>query len=62
MKQRGFTAFECVVLLFALISATGWVLNVVKLIGMIDGSLTAMFVARVVGVFAVPLGAILGFI
>jgi hypothetical protein len=39
----------------------GWVLNVVKLIGMLDGEVTAMFLARVVGMFAAPLGAILGF-
>jgi hypothetical protein len=39
----------------------GWIANVVKLIGMLGGEITAMFVARCVGVFAAPLGAILGF-
>lgn len=39
----------------------GWVANVVKLIDMLGGDITAMFVARCVGVFAAPLGAVLGF-
>lgn len=40
----------------------GWVLNIIKLVGMIDGEITTMFVLRVVGIFAAPLGAILGYI
>lgn len=39
----------------------GWVMNIVKLVQMLDGSVTALFIARIVGVFAAPLGAILGF-
>ena len=39
----------------------GWVANIVKLIGMVDGSVTTMFVMRVVGIFAAPLGSILGY-
>jgi hypothetical protein len=40
----------------------GWLLNVVKLISILDGDVTAMFVARVVGVFFFPLGVILGWL
>jgi hypothetical protein len=40
----------------------GWVANIVKLVGMIDGGVTAMFIARIVGVFAAPAGAVLGFV
>ena len=39
----------------------GWIANLVKLIGMLDGGVTAMFIARIVGVFAAPLGSVLGF-
>ena len=39
----------------------GWIANIVKLIGMIHGEITAMFIARAVGVFAAPVGAILGY-
>lgn len=60
-KQRGFTAVELGVVALMLLGVGGWIANVVKLIYMLDGSVTAMFIARVVGVFAAPLGAILGF-
>jgi len=60
-KQRGFTVWELSIGLFIVAAIGGWVANVVKLIGMIDGELTAMFIARIVGVFAAPLGAILGY-
>lgn len=44
-----------------LIGAGGWIANIVKLIGMGFDPITGMAVGRVVGVFVVPLGAILGF-
>jgi len=40
----------------------GWIANIVKLYGLIDGGVTAMFVVRSIGVFVAPLGAALGFI
>ena len=39
----------------------GWVMNIVNLFGMIDASIDAEFVLRLVGVFVAPLGAILGY-
>jgi hypothetical protein len=49
-------------ILIVLAAIVGWVMNVVKLIGMIgDGGITTMFVARIVGVPVGPLGAILGY-
>ena len=39
----------------------GWISNVVKLVAMLGGDITAMFVARCIGVFAAPLGTVLGF-
>lgn len=44
------------------VGAVGWVMNIVKLLGTLYGDLTLMAIARIVGVFAVPLGAILGFL
>ena len=60
-KQFGFAAFEIFIAALALLGVGGWVANLVKLIGMIDGSLTTMFVIRIVGVFAAPVGAVLGY-
>jgi hypothetical protein len=39
----------------------GWIANIVKVFGMLGGDVSAMFIARLVGIFAAPLGAILGF-
>jgi hypothetical protein len=39
----------------------GWIANVVKLIGMLGGDASAMFIARVAGLFLAPLGVVLGF-
>lgn len=49
---------------FALWAAVivGWVMNVIKIVGLLNTDITPMFVARAVGVFAVPLGAVLGYL
>ena len=60
-KQLGFTALELGLAVFVAVGIGGWIANVVKLIYMLDGGVTAMFVARCFGIFAAPLGAILGF-
>lgn len=62
--QRGFTAIEMVICFLwgvALVGVGGWVANIVKLIGMDLGSVTGMLVARAIGIFVAPLGAVLGF-
>jgi len=40
----------------------GWIANVVKFIGMLDGGVTAMFIARIVGMVLAPLGVLLGYV
>lgn len=42
-------------------SVIGWILNIVKFFGILDGAVTAMFIARIVGFFLAPLGAVLGY-
>lgn len=39
----------------------GWVMNLVSLVHSLHDPITGMFIARCVGVFAAPLGAILGY-
>lgn len=48
-----------VVVYFALL--VGWVMNIVSLFHMLDGPVTAMFIMRAVGIFAAPLGGVLGY-
>ncbi len=45
-----------------LLGFVGWGMNIVKAFYMLDGPITAMFVARAVGVFVAPIGAILGWL
>ena len=39
----------------------GWVMNIIALVHMIGGPVSSMFIARIVGVFAAPLGGVLGY-
>lgn len=44
-----------------LVSIVGWCMNIWALYDSVGGALNAMFVARCVGAFVAPLGAILGY-
>ena len=66
MKHRmnlDYSIFGILLVISLIILAMGgWIANVVKFVGMLGGDVTAMFVARIVGIFAVPLGIILGYL
>jgi hypothetical protein len=47
---------------FLLALAVGWVLNIIDIVHTAGGPLTALFVARIVGTFFVPLGVVLGYV
>jgi hypothetical protein len=49
------------ILAIALLGFGGWVANIVKLFSMFGGDISALFIGRLVGIFAAPLGAVLGF-
>jgi prepilin-type N-terminal cleavage/methylation domain-containing protein len=61
-KQLGFTIVEILVVVLVLVGGTGWVWNVVKIVGSDFGAITGMLVMRVIGVFVAPLGCVLGFL
>lgn len=44
-----------------LASIVGWCMNIWAIVGSFGGPLNAMFVARCVGAFVAPLGALLGY-
>lgn len=44
----------------AIACLVGWVMNIIALVGILSGPITAMFVARIVGIPVPPLGAVLG--
>ena len=64
-KQDGFTLVELLylsVIPIALAGAFGWVWNIVKLVSMSFDPLTGMAIARVIGVFVPPVGAVCGYL
>lgn len=65
MKARSTFGSTTIALLFmwAVIVAfvVGWVLNIVKFIGLIGGDISTWFIARAVGIALAPLGSILGY-
>lgn len=47
-------------LIVIVVFIVGWVMNLFKLVGMVDGGVTALLFIRALGLFVAPLGAILG--
>ena len=65
-KQKGYSSFELIYVIIILALVGGWIANVVKVAGvlMTDDAIvwTGMLVFRIIGIFAAPLGAVLGYI
>ena len=40
----------------------GWVVNIIKLIGMDFAAITGMMVVRAIGIFMAPLGVVMGYL
>ena len=52
-------------IMVAILLAVGWVMNIVALVGMASApvtEITLMFILRVVGIFAWPLGGVFGYL
>lgn len=61
-KQKGFAEyFSLFMPAIVLLGAVGWVWNIVKIIGTGFDVFTGMLIARCIGVFIAPLGAVLGY-
>ena len=62
-KQKGFAEyFSLFMLAIVLLGAVGWVWNIVKIIGTGFDVFTGMLIARCIGAFIAPLGAVLGYL
>ena len=63
--QKGYTSVEIVFAVLFVVGLIGWILNICKLVaasGTEISDMTIMIVLRAIGVFAAPLGAVLGFL
>jgi len=61
-NQDGYTVVELVWVVVVLAGIIGWVINIVKLVGMIGADISAELVIRAVGIFFAPLGAVMGYL
>lgn len=61
-KQRGNTALALFMVGLMALGAGGWIANIVKIINTGFDVFTGMLIARCIGVFVAPLGAVLGFL
>lgn len=61
-KQSGFATVHIIILVLGALGIGGWIANIVKLFGSSFDPLTGEVILRVIGIFAAPLGAIMGFL
>lgn len=60
-KQKGTTLVELLTLIVYVAGIIGWVWNIIKIFHAVNDPITGVFILRVVGIFAAPLGVILGY-
>lgn len=61
-KQKGYAALQLVMVAVFLLGVGGWIANIVKIINAGFDVFTGILIARCIGVFIAPLGAVLGYI
>jgi hypothetical protein len=62
--QRGYSTINLLLLIYVALGiagAVGWVMNLVDIANSSFSDITGMLVLRIIGVFIVPLGAVLGY-
>lgn len=59
-KNRGFTLFELTQVILVLFFFIGWIMNIVDIVKAGPIEFTGVMICRVVGIFIVPLGSIMG--
>lgn len=51
-----------IILAIMLVSAVGWIANIIQIVALTDAPVTTMFIFKCIGVIAVPIGAVLGYL
>lgn len=63
-SQKGFTLAEMFFIGYTIIfivALVGWVMNIVAVVHSSFETISGLLVARIIGIFAAPLGAVLGY-
>ena len=58
--KNGYTIIELLMAMVGLFLGIGWLINIYKVVGMFSSDVTAELILRVVGIFVVPFGGIMG--
>ena len=58
--KNGYTSIELIFAVIGLFLGIGWLINIYKVVGMFSSDVTAELILRVVGIFVVPFGGIMG--
>lgn len=61
-SKQGFTVLDFVVVMLFVFGVGGWIANMYKIVQSSFDVITGMFIARCIGVFVAPLGAVLGWL
>ena len=64
-KPTGYSlnlVFWCIVTALVAAGAIGWALNIIAIVRSVGDGVSGMLIARLVGVVAAPLGAVLGYL
>ena len=61
-KQRGYTRLEIAFVALVVLGVGGWIGNIVKIVGTMGDTVTGLFIARCIGAFIAPIGAVLGYV
>ena len=61
-KQKGFNLLEVIGFSLLLLAIGGWIANIVKMFAILNDGITGILILRVIGVFAAPMGAVLGYL
>jgi len=61
-SQRVFNIVWLSIVLLVFVGSAGWIWNIIKMTQSSFDVITGMFVARCIGVFVPPLGAVLGYL
>lgn len=56
------TGMFCLYVLILIGLLTGWVMNIITVIGMASAEMTGMFIVRCIAIFVFPLGGVLGWL
>ena len=60
-KMKSNYIFPIIVLVLSVAGVIGWIINFAKLIGIMHADISSEFILRIIGLFVLPFGSIMGY-